>query len=518
MRYLLFAFLLLIIEKQSTAQTHSCTLSPQTAAFVKERLMRNRASMTNEQVIDLMNKRSITYIPVSFHSISNSSGEGAANEKEIFDFLCGLNALYLDQNIQFFIFNQINFRVSDDIDTDASSTASANTMDNWRIPGSVNIYIGRSSNNATSSWYSYSDYIFLLKSMMSPEAKTEAHEIGHFFTLPHTFYGWEGINVESDYGGQSVPSSIGGGWSQFQPEASARTGGQANCSNAADGFCDTEADYYSSRKTCPYVPTVLDPYGDSINPDETNLMSYALDACVYSFSNEQKTAIAIDVAQRFWATNTPNGTVDLSQEAASTPVSPLNLGQLGPVSDPTLRLDWSSVNGAAWYYLEVYNTIVPGIWIEDVTDPVFKGYLFSSNSFYDLPTNDLQVGKYYAWRVTPLSNYSTCAVPSPFYKFQATTLSTDLKDLPIEQQASFDLIQNPVNQDQMNFKIYLSNSMDIRFTLYSMNGVELINLQQSFYQGESMLQLPASDLTNGHYIAVLRTENGLLHQKVKICR
>ena len=194
------------------------------------------------------------------------------------------------------------------------------------------------------------------------------------------------------------------------------------------------------------------------------------------------------------------------------------MGQLGPVSDPTLRLDWSSVNGAAWYYLEVYNTIVPGIWIEDVTDPVFKGYLFSSNSFYDLPTNDLQVGKYYAWRVTPLSNYSTCAVPSPFYKFQATTLATDLKDLPIEQQASFDLIQNPVQQDQMNFKIFLSNSMDVRVSLYSMNGMELINLQQTFDKGESMLQIPASDLSNGHYIAVLRTENGLLHQKVEICR
>jgi hypothetical protein len=47
MRYLLFAFLLLLIEKQSIAQAHSCTLNPQTAAFVKERLMRNRASMTN---------------------------------------------------------------------------------------------------------------------------------------------------------------------------------------------------------------------------------------------------------------------------------------------------------------------------------------------------------------------------------------------------------------------------------------------------------------------------------------
>ena len=89
--------------------------------------------------------------------------KGAATEKEIFAFLCGLNTLYADQNVQFFIHNQIHFRQSDAIDSDASSVASETTMSNWQIPGTINITIGRSINNQWASWYSYSDYIFLLK-------------------------------------------------------------------------------------------------------------------------------------------------------------------------------------------------------------------------------------------------------------------------------------------------------------------------------------------------------------------
>ena len=85
-------------------------------------------------------------------------------------------------------------------------------MYGWTVAQTLNITIGRSQNNPTSSWYSgFGDYIFLLKQMMTPQAKTEAHEIGHFFTLPHTFYGWEGTDAEAEYANSNVPSTIGNG-------------------------------------------------------------------------------------------------------------------------------------------------------------------------------------------------------------------------------------------------------------------------------------------------------------------
>ena len=139
--------LVFIFAGSLSSQSSNCRLSPQTASLIKQRLLYQRQLYTKEQINQLVQRRSISYIPISFHSVSNVAGEGAATEKEIFAFLCGLNTLYTDQNVQFFIHNQIHFRQSDAIDSDASSVASETTMSNWQIPGTINITIGRSINN-----------------------------------------------------------------------------------------------------------------------------------------------------------------------------------------------------------------------------------------------------------------------------------------------------------------------------------------------------------------------------------
>ncbi len=511
MKLILTSLFTLVVFFNVLAQKLDCGLSDATAVMIKQRLMQNRMLYTKQQVHDLMSNRTITYIPVSFHSVSNSSGQGAATEKEIFAFLCGLNALYIDQDIQFFIYNQIHFRVSDAIDDDASSNASSQTMDNWSIPGTMNITIGRSLSNQWASWYSWSDYIFLLKTMMTPQAKTEAHEVGHFFGLPHTFYGWEGESAESDYGGSNAPSLING----HPVEKVSRTSG-ANCTTAGDGFCGTEADYFSSRTACPYIVTVKDPVGASLDPDETNIMSYASDACISTFSYDQKAAIAVDVAQRTWVSNTPNGTTDLSLTSPSA-ISPLNNTQFGPISNPTLRLDWTG--GAPWYYLEVYGTIIPNVWVPDVSDVIYRGYHYNGNSFYDLPTSNLQAGKFYVWRVTPISNYSTCASPSPYNKFEAVSSATSLKELPLEKQMSLQINSNPVTSSYISLSVYTAEDLVGTLRIYSSDGREVLSLSnEMLLQGESSVQLPASNLVNGVYLVVLTTERGLLKQKVIVQR
>ena len=87
------------------AQQPKCGVSKQAGALIKQRMMNNRLLFSKQQITDLMTNRTVTYIPVSFHSVANSSGDGAATTQEIFDFLCGLNGLYADQDVQFFIYN-----------------------------------------------------------------------------------------------------------------------------------------------------------------------------------------------------------------------------------------------------------------------------------------------------------------------------------------------------------------------------------------------------------------------------
>lgn len=520
-RLLPLVLLLVIIGTNFTKAQHNCSVSREAGALIKQRLMDNRQQFTKAQVKQLMNNRSITYIPVSIHSVANSSGEGAATEKEIFAFLCGLNKLYLQQDVQFFIYNQINFVTSNNLDNDASSNASRQDMNSFQVNGTVNITIARSQNNPSSSWYNPgADNIFLLKQMMSAEAKTEAHEIGHFFTLPHTFYGWEGQDAEADYAGQNVPSTIGSGWGSFSPEAVARTGSQANCQNTADGFCDTEADYYSSRTNCPYVVSVKDPYGNNLDPDESNIMSYALDACVTTFSNDQQAAVAMDIANRTWVTNTPGGTVDLSTLPPVIPVTPANNATLGSISNSTVRLDWTGMNGATWYYIEVYGTILPGIWAVNVNDVVYRGFIYSGNDYFDLSTTGLQAGKRYAWRITPYSNYSTCALPSPYYRFEATTsITTSIKDLPIEKQMSLEIQGNPVTIGVAPLKVYSAENVVGNVSVYSLEGKAIWTMEKTmFYQGESLIQLPVTDLANGVYMIVVTTDRGVLQKKMLIQR
>lgn len=494
-----------------------CGISEQAAALIKQRLMANRQLFTRQEVEDLVTKRATTYIPVTIHNVAgNSNGLGKTSEQAILGFLCGLNALYADQDVQFFMYGPIRNRVSNFIYNNAGTSTSRNQMLSYRVTNTLNLIIGASVNNPRASWYDPSgDFVFLLQQMLTSAAVTEAHEIGHFFTLPHTFYGWEGQDVLALYPSGQIPPPCSS--SPNAPERVARTGAGANCAIAGDGFCDTPADYFSSRLNCPF-PAFSDCAGDPLNPDESNMMSYAFDACINSFSQEQKTAIAIDIAARSWVSNTPPTTTDVTGVAA--PVSPLNGAQLGDINDPTVLLEWSPVTGATRYYLEVYGTNFPGLWLPNTNDPIYKGVINSSTPQFNLSTANLVAGSRYVWRVKAFNELSTCAGFSTYANFEATSgVTTAIKDLPIEKQMSFSANSNPITTSSITFSVYSAEDVIGSIKIYSIDGREALSLtKQQINTGDSMIQLPAEHLENGLYVAVLITERGQLQQKIIVQR
>ena len=507
---ILFAF-----SVNSQTNDLKCSIDAQTAALIKDRLMHNRANIKSLDVTS--GNRNITYIPLTIHNVSNTAGEGRTPETVIMAFLCGLNAIYADQDVQFFIYNQIRNVANNYIDGNAFTTNASFAMSSLRVSGTLNLFIGRSINNLSASYYSGAgDYVFLLQTMLSPAAKTEAHEIGHFFTLPHTFYGWEGLDAEATYGGQAVPAIIGSGWSSFRPEAVARTGSQANCATRADGFCDTPADYYSNREPCPYSPSVLDPYGATLTPDATNLMSYAYDNCVNNFTAEQKQAIALDINARSWGTNTPNSTVDIT--TSPTILSPADNTPLGPITNSTVRLDWSDVTGATWYYIEVVGTIVPGIWLINTNDVIYRGISYSSQSHFDLSTANLVAGQYYGWRVKALNGLSTCAPLTNWSKFEAS-VATDIDQLPMENTLQCKVVNNPVQTQSLSLNISAAKDMVASIKVFGLDGREVTSVNSCVIaEGTTVIQLPLDGVANGTYLATLHTEKGVIRSKFIVQR
>ncbi len=112
-------------------------------------------------------------------------------------------------------------------------------------------------------------------------ARTFAHEMGHFFSLKHTFEG---------NGSELVDGS--------------------NCTTEGDGICDTPADPYVEGEPlsnyvddqCKFINTKTDANGEYYNPDLGNIMSYyECNTCGFTWEQLQKMAQAyLSAGVKLW--------------------------------------------------------------------------------------------------------------------------------------------------------------------------------------------------------------------------
>jgi hypothetical protein len=517
----LFAFssLFLLANTNLSAQhnhtNHRCAMSADDAALVKNRMLENRR-LHGEHARNAVT----TYIPLAITIVRNSSGQGGVDPQQLYDMVCDLNRDYLDQNIQFYVLDSFRLRNNDATYNDGFSFQASTYMTINKIPGNViNIYVSATVNNQAASYYSPGgDYVFMMNSMADGNSNTATHELGHFFSLPHTFDGWEGVDYHPTYNTATTPTNMGGrGVERF-----ARTGAQANCSTAGDGFCDTPADYLSNREACPYVGengvVAKDPLGTLINPDETLYMSYFLDACVNRFSTQQKAAIAADISQRGWsALPAPNPATTISNSAvvvtAPTNNQSINIGGSGT----NITLDWEPVTGANFYLVKLERTLqgVPISTIFTTTVRNATAYTFNSSQ---LPTPSA-AGHTYTWSVQPMSNFYTCLSFTPAANFIARNTAVSVEETVEKGGLSFRVSPNPVNSDAINLLVRSNQTMETSLRLYSLEGKLLTQSENlPLNEGENALHLDVSSLANGLYIAVLTNKEGVLSQKFQIAR
>lgn len=500
---------------QSHQHTGRCYLTLDDEAAIKERMMENRTRILNGDPDYYFGRRSTTYIPITLTSVANSNGVGFATIDQLLAMVCDLNTDYLDQNIQFYIKDSIRWFKNDNVYNDAWGSLSSMYMVNNKRANTLNIYVSPTINNPVASFYSPAgDYVFMMNSMADGSSNTATHEVGHFFTLPHTFYGWEGTAYHDSYQGVNAPTSVNG----TTVEKVARTGTGANCSFAADGFCDTEADYISDRWQCPYVGQngvlAKDPTGATINPDEELYMSYYYDQCVTKFSAQQKTAIAADVQRRGWSNlAAPAASANMTGQS-TTAIAPIN-GQVVAVSGSNnITLEWNALAGADMYVVKLERTLF-GTSVGVIFYKIIYGatsYTFSSSL---LPTPPA-AGHDYRWTVRAMNRYSTCNGTTTISTFR-TMQPTAVNEATAYSGVNLNVAPNPVENGMLRLLVESNDTYAATVRIYALDGRMVLNQEnEQFAQGANALLFDVSAVANGTYLAVVTTEKGTSVQKFVI--
>ncbi len=271
------------------------------------------------------------YIPLKIHIVGTNDGGGYHKVSSILDGLCKLNEQYEQVGFHFYIEGEFDYINSDALYDHADYNVGS-IINQHKTPNAANIYYVQNPAGNCGYFSPYRDYVAVAKSCAGSSNSTVAHELGHFFSLPHTFNGWEGRATTE------APQS--------DDELVART----NCSDHGDNFCDTPADFISDRWGCPYSNTKVDFAGTPYAVDGSLYMSYANDACQNKFSPEQIDAMrAYLLSNRSELLNHPMPILDTLGSA--TNIYPAN-GAIG-VPANFVQLKWNKAVGATHYNLQV---------------------------------------------------------------------------------------------------------------------------------------------------------------------
>lgn len=274
-----------------TPNYSQCDLNRQDAQAIKNRMLDNRRNAvdlraTFNQARSSNNK---VYVPVQFFIVNKGDGTGGAEVQNVLDNLCKLNQDFAFVDVEFYLGAPIEYINLDLLYDNNSRSMTRFFMGQHKKPGMMNIFVGnsiQSPNGGTILGY-YDpnvDVIYAIKSQVNGSSLTLTHEGGHYFSLPHTFNGWEDSNG-GFYSYDGIMQGTNGRTPTLLPDGDpveliARTGGEENCQIAGDGFCDTDANYIfgyyrASYNTgtyyCDHASGAIDPTGRLFRPDLVSL-------------------------------------------------------------------------------------------------------------------------------------------------------------------------------------------------------------------------------------------------------
>lgn len=348
----------------------------------------------------------IQYVPVQVHNIGTSDGKMHFAITSVLQMICDLNKNYAPLNIQFFLNDNDIIKVNNSTFYQHTFGDTFDMMQSG-VNNAVNIFVVDDPAGNCGYYSPWGDGVSVAQSCSATGSSTLTHELGHYFSMPHTFNGWE------DHTPSDPPSS-------WTIENVARSGPNANCNDAGDGFCDTPADFISARWNCPYNQNYEDPTGEPYQPDGGLFMSYSNDACQTYFSNQQIQAIKANLNQERNYLLNSNQVLQFDDLIASALYYPANTDSSAATS---IKLQWKEVPTANRYNLYVYAPAI-GYKLDILTD----------NTSYNL--SGLAPNTKYYWKVAVYNDGNFCPLNSSTNFFYTTSASPlQLSNLNIDEIA-----------------------------------------------------------------------------------
>ena len=392
----LFIFTLSLIVANTYAQSF-CGTNP-SPEFLEYYANKDMSYLANAGSRDV---NAIIYVPIQYHIVGTDAGTGYYPTKDLLAVHCLLNQRYSRSQIQFYMYNAPHYIRSTRFYTMSDNSVDRDMKNANNITDVCNVYIvqdAKSSGTVVCGYATFPGFgrqgIVVSKSCSGTTSSTLAHEMGHFLGLLHTFSGWEGRDPTTDAATTNDEKVDG-----------------TNCASKGDRFCDTPADFYSDRWSCPYTGSKTDVNGDLYRTvlDGGFFMSYSNDACQTKFSLLQEAEM--NNVRRTSRSAMDRFTVPSVANPAST--SLLYPSPSATSVAPFTSLVWNKSIDATHYHVLMstsssfaFNVIVDTI----VTDTTYR--LFNSN------TNTL-----YYWKVLPMTLGATCGTYTPTSSFTTSSIN-----------------------------------------------------------------------------------------------
>ncbi len=410
-------------------------------------------------------------LPVKVHIVGTDDGSGYYRLDQLMEAFCDVNEQYEATGFHFYIHGDINY-INNSAYYAHDYFNGSNMMLENNIQQMINIYFVSDPSGAC-GYYTYGpDAIAIAKSCAADGNSTIAHEIGHYFSLPHTFYGWEFGTVTAS-----------------AREKVART----NCNGAADGFCGTGPDYAPYRWNCPTTGPFTDPDGVEFVPDGTFYMSYSNDACTDKFSDDQQAAMH-DYLNEEREDLLVRVAPDLYTHNPVEPIEPLN-GTIGTAYNYTV-LKWTKEANASGYQVSVgLNASLSAITYQAIVE----------DTFYILP--ELPTDRKHYWRVKPISKGNTCTPYTSTQEFTTGEIASGLIDFAAGTGA-LRAFPNPLSAGQaLTVQFDSPSALDMTASLLSMDGRMLASRAINAASGENRVEWNLPELPEGLYLLELVPTN-----------